>query len=80
MTMSKIGVVIIRIPPTIEIFLFNSSSRNTFSEDFRIKPELNKIKIIEDIAGIRNSISELNVKPTSLELKSKLRVKPQVQN
>jgi len=78
--MSRIGVAIIRIPPIIEIFLLNSSSRNAFSEDFKIIPELNKIRIIEDRAGIKNSTSVLKVKPTSLELNPKVRVSPHDQN
>jgi hypothetical protein len=78
--MSNSGVAIIIIPPIREILILNSSSLNPFIEDFKIKLEPNKIKNIENRAGIKNSTSILVVTPTSLELTPKKRVKPYDQN
>ncbi len=78
--MSNNGVATIIIPPIREVPILNSFSLNPFIEDIKIRHELNKIKNIDIIAGIKNSISELYETPISVELNPKKRVKPHDQN
>ncbi len=78
--MSNSGVATIIIPPNREILIFNSFPLNPLIDDIKTKLEPNRIKNIENRAGIKNSNSILLEVPTSLEFNPKKRVKPHDQN